>query len=257
MTGACIKRPFSVWTRCRCQPCRLDMARMAKVARVGLYTRASNDEAWAVLDRLIAANWSPRAIGSASATPWLRWHSTLREYAMTGRRRKLSPHSAAALLQLGQPTDGTVGAFPIRRRLQALAAIGWRLDDLAAATGIGYSTLAGIRAGRTEMVAARFYAPVVEAYERLHMRPGPSSQGRMAAARKGYVPPLAWLDIDDPDEQPDTGWKPVRARPASELLAEFEHLTGLGVSAHHAARQLGVTVEAVEKAMERTKESAA
>lgn len=44
---------------------------------------------------------------------------------------------------------------------------------------------------------------------------------------------------------------PRRLRPSSETVEEWEHLRASGVSKHEAARQLGVTVKAIEKAHER------
>jgi len=159
-----------------------------------------------------------------------------------------------------QGRSRTVSTLGTRRRIESLAWLGWSRTAIAERAGMQATNLARLIYGdtMTAALAARFAA----LYDELSMTfPTGGAQAiantRNQARARGAVSPLAWDDIDDPDEQPDTGWKPVHARPAAELLAEFEHLTGLGVSAHHAARQLGVSVEAVEKAMERTKESAA
>lgn len=149
----------------------------------------------------------------------------------------------------GQPL--TVDKLGAVRRLQALMAIGWPRRELAAQAGYQGDAFALILNGRRTRLTLSTNDRIAELFDRLSMTPGPSSPGRVRAAKKGWPPPLAWLNIDDPDEQPDTGWKPVGNRKAAELLAEFEHLTGCGVSDFHAAQQLGVTVAAIEKAIER------
>jgi len=154
---------------------------------------------------------------------------------------------------LGEKREAaTLGSI---RRIHALMAIGWTRQHIADAAGINERTIYTVE--RQAVMYASTAAAIEKAFEQLSGKQGPSAITRRIARSKSYPPPLAWLDVDDPDEQPDAGWKPVHARPAAELLAEWDHLRGLGVSAHHAARQLGVSVEAVEKAMERTKESAA
>jgi hypothetical protein len=66
------------------------------------------------------------------------------------------------------------------------------------------------------------------------------------ARRNGYVPPLAWDDIDDVAEVPCVGSEFRRSR--TELVEEFEWLIQGGVSRHEALVRLGVGWDAVEKA---------
>lgn len=76
------------------------------------------------------------------------------------------------------------------------------------------------------------------------------TRSRNIAIRKGYAPPLAWNNIDDPNELPST----TRERTnylADDLISEVEFLTSFGESIEQAARQLGVSVQAIEKAGER------
>lgn len=204
MTQPCIRRPNSIWTHCGCPTCRTEQARMAKLARNGHYHRPGLpvDEAWQVLDSLIDRGWTPKAIGSATGTGWHRWHGTIREYMRTGRRRVLSPSSCVALTRIGEPTDGQVGAYATRRRLQALSRIGWDLYRLSDDTGIGFTTLAAIRAGKITRTRATFHTTIADAYTRLCMTPGPSTQAVQGAIRKSWVSPMAWDDIDDPREKP-------------------------------------------------------
>lgn len=84
---------------------------------------------------------------------------------------------------------------PTVRRIRALQAIGWPLGDIDAALG---------RPGKSSNIWKMLTQPSIHVdtaakveaiYDRLHMKPGPSSRTRGLAARRGWVPPLGWDDI--------------------------------------------------------------
>ncbi|MDF5758585.1 hypothetical protein [Spongiactinospora sp. TRM90649] len=118
--------------------------------------------------------------------------------------------TAARLLAV-QPSpdllcDGRrVDAAGTRRRVQALAAIGWTLSDQARRLGWEPRNLWGLANTRTRVAAATARA-VCGLYAELSMRPGEGPTAarakRMATAR-GWLPPLAWDDelIDLPDAE--------------------------------------------------------
>lgn len=97
-----------------------------------------------------------------------------------------------------------------RRRIQALAAIGWSLRAQADISGLNRSTLTDISTGRVSLVKTPTADVVRRLYDRLwDVRPPRSNRGesmsvtrtlREAGAR-GWLPPLAWDDdlIDLPD----------------------------------------------------------
>ena len=149
----------------------------------------------------------------------------------------------------------TFPAVGILRRIRALHAIGWSGHQVADACGLSVNTLRSIGYHQSGTVHAATAQSVMAGYERLSMAIPEgryANRARASARRKGWAPPLAWDDIDDPDEQPAAWqWRPVHLRPAEEMLSELDHLLGLGVSIHQAARQLGVSVGAIEKAQER------
>jgi hypothetical protein len=97
------------------------------------------------------------------------------------------------------PALGTV------RRIRALAALGHSLVRQAAELGWdirNLCALAGSVDGRVKVSTARLVAAL---YERWHMTPATargSVTARNRARRLGWAPPMAWDDIDDPDEQP-------------------------------------------------------
>jgi hypothetical protein len=96
-----------------------------------------------------------------------------------------------------------VDATGTRRRLQALIAIGWPAELLAAQLGRRPNSLCRSMSG--ESVTARTAQDVATLYERLWNRRPPrmTSEQRAAAdaaqahaAARGWLPPLAWDDID-------------------------------------------------------------
>jgi hypothetical protein len=92
-----------------------------------------------------------------------------------------------------------VDATGTRRRLQALAAIGWPPRALAERLGIQPDNI--LRRHRVRVGTARLVAAV---YDQLSMTPGPDTRSAAAARRRGWAPPLAWDDdsIDDPAARP-------------------------------------------------------
>lgn len=144
------------------------------------------------------------------------------------------------------------------RRIRALMALGWTMQEIGARCGHPNRSWAG-ELLKSATVHEHTAARIADAYESMSMVvPIGKLRGRTRALaqRKGWHPPLAWDDIDDPNETPAAAYKPAKQRPGAELLAEFEHLSALGESIHQAARSLGVTVDAIEKAMTRRGEVA-
>ncbi len=94
-----------------------------------------------------------------------------------------------------------------QRRLHALSALGWTWKDIAAEVGTSRSNVEKWANDDRLFVYASTAAGVAEVYDRLCMTPRDGWVGertRKAARAKGYVPPLAWDDIDA-DEKPQTG----------------------------------------------------
>lgn len=172
----------------------------------------------------------------------LRWHRHT-----TGKGRKTDP-------------TGTV------RRLQALACLGWSVAALARRSGMHHQVLHAVGKAYPTVYLSTAHK-VAALYDELSMTPAPTSttservsasKARSHAARNGYAPPLAWegVDIDDPDARPDVGRDLTNWR-ADDLADEWDHLRHCGVSLDEAARRLGVTTGAIEKALERTRKEVA
>lgn len=101
------------------------------------------------------------------------------------------------------PGQVRVGALSARRRVHALACLGWTSRHVAAELGITAATLSRSLCGDT-MHYQRWQA-ISDVYDALHMTPGPSQRARGRGRSEGWLPPLAWDDIDDPDETPRRG----------------------------------------------------
>lgn len=95
--------------------------------------------------------------------------------------------------------DSLVDATGTHRRIQALAALGYTLTQLS--DQLSMSTRYAGKLMTTEKVRPGTAAIVHEMYDRLSMtRPEGwvADRARILAAAKGWAPPLAWDDIDDP-----------------------------------------------------------
>lgn len=98
------------------------------------------------------------------------------------------------------------------RRVQALIALGWTYLDIERATGLQDAELRRFALGHRAYVYSSTHAKVDAAYRRLCMVVPPSTnsrekqartKARNIARRHGWLPPLAWDDIDDPAERPN------------------------------------------------------
>lgn len=100
-------------------------------------------------------------------------------------------------------------AIGIQRRLRALCAIGWSMRALEQETGdLGSGQLLRLLTRPSPQFVCRDFAErIIAAYERLSMTPREgrgATRARNRAAANGWAPPLAFDDIDDPDERPSS-----------------------------------------------------
>lgn len=153
-------------------------------------------------------------------------------------------HAAARKLERLAGGRPLVPALGTRRRIEGLGFLGYSTSDLSRRAGRHRSWL--LKVTRNEWVQQETAELVAVMFEQLCMRPAPdtdaSRRTRARARRAGYVPPLAWDDIDDPDEQP-TGWEYVHAD-RGEILTE---LVDRGVGISEACRALRASRAALEK----------
>lgn len=131
--------------------------------------------------------------------------------------QKLRPHISEALLGV-QPSPenltpkARVTAHGTRRRLQALACLGWTARAVAPIAGCEAANLARITHGPQPTVTVTTHRKVAAAYERLwRARPPEDAKGLRSAAgiararakRQGWAMPMCWgTDIDNPKARP-------------------------------------------------------
>lgn len=128
---------------------------------------------------------------------------------------KIRPESAQALLGYwpsldDYPDQARIDGTGTRRRLQALAAIGWTIP--AVQKHVDFIGVAAIKRARTaELASARLARAVRDFYkwasagraEDHGEQPWIAQRCRSTAVARCWAGPLAWDNIDDPNEQPD------------------------------------------------------
>lgn len=102
-----------------------------------------------------------------------------------------------------------VPAYRALRRLRALQALGWSIPQIARRADVNERHLYSL--SRHGTLYRSTFVKIVRAYDGMCMSLPPTTttserisavKARKWALRNGYAPPLAWDDIDDPDEQP-------------------------------------------------------
>lgn len=149
---------------------------------------------------------------------------------------------------LGKPR--LIDVTGTRRRIQALVALGWTYRAIGERAGVGLSAVhkAVNRYATIRREVADRYAAV---FEELSMTLPPTdtrqqkrdaSYARTIARKHGWPPPLAWDDIDNPDERP-AGWQYV----AEDRAQAVRDLADLGLGVTQAARRLKVSPASLER----------
>lgn len=124
----------------------------------------------------------------------------------SGRTKRLRVESERALLSLPlepRASQRSVDSTGTRRRVQALAWMGWPAREVAFRAGTTQRTLQTLILPRRRISFA-LARRVAAVYEDLCMTPGPSRITAGKARSAGFAPPLAWPDerIDDPKARP-------------------------------------------------------
>lgn len=127
----------------------------------------------------------------------------LRLYLVDGPDRTVRRTTRDKILAFRRPWT-PVG---IQRRLRALTLLGWSMQALADRTGIYMTSLAELRRNESiKFVRIDIAEKILAAWEDLCMTPAPASHSsRETAARaadRGWVPGLAWDDIDTDPRPP-------------------------------------------------------
>lgn len=162
-------------------------------------------------------------------------------------------HLTGQLQRLAAPEGARpVPALGSRRRLQALAAIGWDPIDLAARCGTTWAAFAGDTVDQsTAETARRLYDTLCAS-----PAPGPAAAAvRAAATRRGWASPLAWDDgqLDDPHA---TALPRATVRTRGDGAGQVRALRETGLSDLRIADLLGVQPATVTRRVRRAENSA-
>jgi hypothetical protein len=99
-----------------------------------------------------------------------------------------------------------IDATGTRRRVQALAAMGYGAEHIAQISGVSERTIRQMYTSQSSRITARKATAINATYNRLRHTPGPSQLARARARNRGWPDPAyweAWGDIDTPEPPPD------------------------------------------------------
>jgi hypothetical protein len=102
--------------------------------------------------------------------------------------------------KFGHPEVRRVKSVGVSRKIKALAAIGYSSKEVAEYTGISRKVVQFFSMQRSEYVLKRNADLIDEAYRAWCMTPGPNKRAIQEARHRGWLPPLAWDDIDNDPE---------------------------------------------------------
>lgn len=145
-----------------------------------------------------------------------------------------------------------VPALGTMRRLRALVAIGWTHTQLAQMLGRKVTNLWKITSGWHDIVTAVTAEQVAALYDECWDRPQHvpySDAARRAAARRGWVGPLAWDDIDT-DPEPPAVEAPAQSK-GERILEDVEWLLDAGEPVEQIIATLQRSASSIAKLAER------
>lgn len=166
-----------------------------------------------------------------------------------GELPSINPDSARRILAVRLNDSVIPDYLPVNsvgtvRRLRALAVLGHRVKDIAAASGHMPGALSKILNGHSTGVRGATAQDIATVYEAWQHQAGPCERTRRRAAREGWHGPDAWDDnIDDPAAEPE---RPLTARQqAQQRTAEIVLLATAGATPEQIAARTGLSVDYV------------
>ncbi|MFY2788491.1 helix-turn-helix domain-containing protein [Rhodococcus sp. MALMAid1271] len=190
---------------------------------------------------------------------------------MSGQQKETRKVIADAILSVdGRPSkhQALVLSVGTHRRLGGLFALGYPTVEISAALGVDTSWTLKIL--RQRFVTWETHMQVAEVYDGFGINGG-NAKARAFAARRGFIHPMQWDDIDDPFEVPTTRTDsgepdPVvvdrlvdgKSVPAtrSERWAAFELLRRRGMPESAIAERIGVEPRTVQRYSQRARQVA-
>lgn len=167
--------------------------------QAGVWGKTSTERVRAHLSLLRAWGWGDTQIGEATG---LKRSSVwrLRERAR-GQVQRETERAILAIEPNWCESALPVSALGSYRRIDALRCMGHTQLSIETQVGLKPYTLTDMRY-RGNRIAARYAARITRVYDELKHIPGPCQATATYAYQQGCAPPLAWDDIDDPNERP-------------------------------------------------------
>lgn len=127
-----------------------------------------------------------------------------------------------------------VPAIGAKRRLQALMRLGWSSHRIAVEAGLPHRNhvwriVHGQKGRPTVWIQKSTDKWVRDVYDRLSMTIPTGryvNRTRMYAERQGWLPPLAWTNIDDPNERPELEETAITNDPDVDEAAVWRRIHG-------------------------------
>ena len=163
--------------------------------------KVNADKAKAKIEEFLRAGASVQTIADAAGLHATAIHRIRSGKADTGL---IERETQKKILAAKPKTGPVVDVTGTRRRLQAMAYLGYSLADVSGATGVGEPLITNIRTGKNVGTSPQTAQAVKEFYEIIEDTPAADSAGSrraVAFAKKyGWAPPEAWRDrnIEDP-----------------------------------------------------------
>lgn len=141
-----------------------------------------------------------------------------------------------------------IDATGSKRRIQALVALGWTYPAIAEEMGTS-ADLVHKLLNRYEVIRRDIAEKIAETYEQMSMTLPPretrqqkrdASYALTVARKRGWVPPLAWDDIDDPDERPAEPEKVDGRLSVAQVIEDAEWLADDGMNLTGVLFRLGI-----------------
>ena len=235
---------------CRCDACRTANKRYCKHYRAKTVHRPVRVDATPVRERLqewVRQGYSQTQIGEAVGKKSGDISKLLAGQPTT------APDIAARILRspgpTGHPACARVDSTGTIRRGRALHVIGYPIYMIAAGVPMATNHLGRILGWEPAHVSAAIAQGMTALYKQWSGRPGPSHFAVFDARRHGWHGPLAWDDIDNPNEQPETEQVGELELKRNELAAirraEIEHLDSFGLPIGEIAARLDIAESTV------------
>lgn len=131
------------------------------------------------------------------------------------------------------PAVGYRPAWPAARRIRALRAAGWRLDELADQSQVNREVLGEISHGQWERIRATTDQAIRDTYRALG--PAIKRPAVWSVARQNWPLPAEWDDPDNPDEDPTV----ARIAYADDYMPVIDYIISHHGDCGTAARAIG------------------